>query len=44
MMSAKYASGFPGKKNKPGTEIYEEIEKICWQRALDGFNLDKTNF
>ena len=29
-MSTKYASGYPGKKNKPGTEIYDKIELTCW--------------
>ncbi|CAD8212003.1 unnamed protein product [Paramecium pentaurelia] len=43
MMSTKYASGYPGKKNKPGTEIYDKIEQTCWERAQKAFNLNNFN-
>ncbi|CAD8211404.1 unnamed protein product [Paramecium octaurelia] len=43
MMSTKYASGYPGKKNKPGTEIYDKIEQTCWERAQKLFNLNNFN-
>ncbi|MFA7201966.1 MAG: serine hydroxymethyltransferase [Candidatus Paceibacterota bacterium] len=39
MLTNKYSEGYPGKRYYPGNDIYDEIELLAQQRALDLFTL-----
>jgi glycine hydroxymethyltransferase len=32
--------GYPGQRYHAGTETVDSIEKLCWQQALETFDLD----
>jgi glycine hydroxymethyltransferase len=40
----KYSEGYPGKRYYPGNEIYDEIENLCKERALEAFKLDPNEW
>ncbi|XP_074593348.1 serine hydroxymethyl transferase isoform X2 [Brevipalpus obovatus] len=39
-LNNKYSEGYPGRRYYGGTEVIDEIEILCQQRALKVFNLD----
>jgi glycine hydroxymethyltransferase len=40
----KYAEGMPGKRYYGGTEVVDQLERLCMERALDAFGLDPTKW
>lgn len=43
-LSNKYSEGYPGKRYYPGTEIYDNLEKLCQERALKLFALNSNDW
>ncbi|XP_072927335.1 serine hydroxymethyltransferase, mitochondrial [Hemitrygon akajei] len=38
----KYSEGYPGTRYYGGTEIIDEVERLCQRRALEAFHLDPS--
>lgn len=38
------AEGYPGKRYHGGKQILDEMELLCWRRALETFDLDATEW
>ncbi|XP_002529531.2 serine hydroxymethyltransferase 7 [Ricinus communis] len=43
-LTNKYSEGAPGLRYYGGNQYIDEIEMLCWKRALDAFNLDSENW
>ncbi|KAK9466986.1 serine hydroxymethyltransferase [Lipomyces arxii] len=43
-MSNKYSEGYPGARYYGGNQHIDEMERLCQQRALDAFHVDKENW
>ncbi|KAK9456136.1 serine hydroxymethyltransferase [Dipodascopsis uninucleata] len=43
-MSNKYSEGYPGARYYGGNQHIDEIERLCQQRALDAFHVDKEKW
>ncbi|MEK7549035.1 MAG: serine hydroxymethyltransferase [Patescibacteria group bacterium] len=41
-LTNKYSEGYPGKRYYPGNQYYDEIEKLCQERALKAFGLNSN--
>ncbi|CAK61092.1 unnamed protein product (macronuclear) [Paramecium tetraurelia] len=44
VMSTKYAEGYPGARYYGGTQVYDKVELLCQQRALNAFNLNSNEW
>ncbi|EZG87067.1 serine hydroxymethyltransferase [Gregarina niphandrodes] len=40
-LSMKYSEGYPGDRYYAGNQFIDQIERLCQNRALEAFNLDK---
>ncbi|KAA8529697.1 hypothetical protein F0562_034203 [Nyssa sinensis] len=43
-LTNKYSEGLPGARYCVGNQYIDEIEMLCWDRALAAFNLDPDNW
>lgn len=43
-LTNKYSEGMPGARYYGGNQYIDEIETLCWERALAAFNLDPENW
>ncbi|XP_065870298.1 serine hydroxymethyltransferase 6-like [Euphorbia lathyris] len=43
-LTNKYSEGMPGSRYFGGNQYIDEIETLCWKRALDAFGLDAENW
>ncbi|KAI5860809.1 serine hydroxymethyltransferase [Durotheca rogersii] len=43
-MQNKYSEGYPGARYYAGNEFIDQSERLCQQRALDAFGLDKKEW
>lgn len=43
-LTNKYSEGMPGARYYGGNQYIDEIETLCWERALAAFNLDSENW
>ncbi|KAA8536557.1 hypothetical protein F0562_029035 [Nyssa sinensis] len=43
-LTNKYSEGMPGARYYVGNQYIDEIEMLCWDRALAAFNLDPDNW
>ncbi|KAK9247125.1 serine hydroxymethyltransferase-domain-containing protein [Lipomyces tetrasporus] len=43
-MSNKYSEGYPGARYYGGNQHIDQIERLCQQRALDAFHVDKEKW
>ena len=44
VLTNKYSEGLPGKRYYGGNQVIDEIEKLCIERALETFNLNKKDW
>ncbi len=44
ILTNKYSEGLPGQRYYGGCEVVDEVEKLCQDRALEAFSLDKTQW
>ncbi|KAH9600411.1 Serine hydroxymethyltransferase-like domain [Trypanosoma melophagium] len=44
ILTNKYAEGLPGHRYYGGTEVVDEVERLCCRRALAAFRLDPTQW
>ena len=44
VLTNKYSEGLPGARYYGGNEVIDKIEKLCIERALDAYRLDKNNW
>ena len=40
----KYSEGYPGQRYYGGTEVVDELELLCQERALQAFKLDPAKW
>jgi glycine hydroxymethyltransferase len=40
-LTNKYSEGYPGARYYGGTEVIDEIERLCQKRAIETFNIDE---
>ncbi|XVE66933.1 hypothetical protein DITRI_Ditri08aG0119500 [Diplodiscus trichospermus] len=43
-LTNKYSEGMPGARYYGGNQYIDEIETLCWKRALEAFGLDAENW
>ncbi|XP_074917349.1 serine hydroxymethyltransferase, mitochondrial [Chelonoidis abingdonii] len=43
-LNNKYSEGYPGKRYYGGSEVVDQIELLCQQRALEAFDLDPARW
>ncbi|OMO74239.1 Serine hydroxymethyltransferase [Corchorus capsularis] len=43
-LTNKYSEGMPGARYYGGNQYIDEIETLCWKRALDAFGLDAESW
>lgn len=43
-LTNKYSEGMPGARYYGGNQYIDEIETLCWKRALDAFGLDAEDW
>ncbi|KAK8626836.1 hypothetical protein V6N13_134466 [Hibiscus sabdariffa] len=43
-LTNKYSEGMPGARYYGGNQYIDEIETLCWKRALEAFRLDSENW
>ncbi|XAR49382.1 Glycine hydroxymethyltransferase [Bertholletia excelsa] len=43
-LTNKYSEGMPGARYYGGNQFIDEIETLCWERALAAFGLDSENW
>ncbi|KGL83902.1 hypothetical protein N309_00752, partial [Tinamus guttatus] len=43
-LNNKYSEGYPGRRYYGGTEVVDQIEELCAQRALGAFALDPARW
>jgi glycine hydroxymethyltransferase len=44
VMQNKYSEGYPGARYYGGNEFIDQAERLCQERALDAFGLDKDKW